>query len=105
MRVLVHLIHGAHSCVWLALLRLLDKARGLFFNGQMKEILRTNDATTIPFACALLQGEGIETFVLDVHMSVLEGSVGVLPRRVMVQDDDFAAAVVVLNDNKIVTGL
>ena len=58
----------------------------------MKELLRSTDPTVIAFASALLSGEGIEVFELDVHMSVLEGSIGVLPRRLMVRDDDLTAA-------------
>ncbi|NOX74113.1 MAG: DUF2007 domain-containing protein, partial [Alphaproteobacteria bacterium] len=42
----------------------------------MKELIRTNDPTIIAFAKALLSGEGIDCFELDVHMSVLEGSIG-----------------------------
>jgi hypothetical protein len=69
----------------------------------MKELLRTTDPTIIAFATALLGGEGIEAFPLDVHMSVLEGSLGILPRRVMVRDEDFARAVRVMRDNGIET--
>lgn len=65
----------------------------------MKELLRTNDPTIIPFAEALLQGEGIAVFAMDVNMSILEGSVGILPRRLMVRDADHARAVVVMRDN------
>jgi hypothetical protein len=54
----------------------------------MKELLRTNDLTEIAFAKALLDGEGIAVFELDVHMSLLEGSLGILPRRLMVGDRD-----------------
>ncbi|MEL6978459.1 MAG: DUF2007 domain-containing protein [Pseudomonadota bacterium] len=53
----------------------------------MEEILRTNDPTLLSFASALLSGEDIESVVFDVHMSVLEGSIGVLPRRLMVESD------------------
>ncbi len=52
----------------------------------MRELLRTTDPTLIAFASALLDGEGIETFQMDVHMSVLEGSIGILPRRLMVRE-------------------
>ena len=45
----------------------------------MRELLRTNDPTVIAFSTALLRGEDIDCFVLDVHMSVLEGSIGLLP--------------------------
>jgi hypothetical protein len=65
----------------------------------MREILRTNDPTVIAFSTALLRGEGIDCFVLDVHTSVLEGSIGVLPRRLMVADSDAFRARAVLRDN------
>jgi hypothetical protein len=65
----------------------------------MFEIMRSTDPTEIAFASALLSGEGIEVFVLDVHMSVLEGSIGVLPRRMLVRQADAAEARIVLRDN------
>jgi hypothetical protein len=65
----------------------------------MKELLRTNDPTVIAFASALLEGEDIICFQMDVHMSVLEGSIGILPRRIMVADRDFFLAQAVLRDN------
>ena len=71
----------------------------------MKELLRSNDPTTIAFASALLEGEDIEVFQMDVHMSVLEGSIGILPRRLMVRDADHFRATAVLKDNDIPTGL
>jgi len=55
----------------------------------MKELFQTNDPTKIAFASAILEGEGINSFVMDVHMSVLEGQIGILPRRIMVADQDF----------------
>ena len=61
--------------------------------------MRTTDPTMIAFATALLEGEGIDCFQMDVHMSVLEGSIGVLPRRLMVRDSDHFRASVVLRDN------
>jgi len=70
----------------------------------MKELLRTTDPTIIAYASALLQGEGINCFPIDVHMSVLEGSVGVLPRRVMVRRQDHFRAVAILVDNDIDLG-
>lgn len=71
----------------------------------MKELLRTTDPTIIAFATALLDGEGIATFPLDVHMSVLEGGIGVFPRRLMVRDRDLFIARRVLVDNDIPSGL
>lgn len=67
----------------------------------MKELIRTTDPTVIPYVTALLEGEGIALFVMDVHMSALEGSIGILPRRVMVRDQDLADAQVILRDNNI----
>lgn len=67
----------------------------------MRELLRTNDPTLIAFATALLEGEGIDCFQMDVNMSVLEGSIGILPRRMMVRDRDLFAARAVLRDNDI----
>lgn len=69
----------------------------------MKELLRTNDPTEIAFATALLDGEGIAVFELDVYMSLLEGSLGILPRRLMVADRDLFLARVVMRDNGIGT--
>ncbi|WP_282158356.1 DUF2007 domain-containing protein [Shimia thalassica] len=70
----------------------------------MKELLRSNDPTIIAFASALLRGEGIDCFEMDVNMSVLEGSIGVFPRRLMVPSSDHAAALVVMKDNEIPLG-
>lgn len=65
----------------------------------MKELIRTNDPTVIAFVSALLQGEEIACFPMDVHMSVLEGSIGVLPRRILVADRDLFRARAALRDN------
>jgi hypothetical protein len=70
----------------------------------MKELLRTTDPTTIAFATALLEGEGIAAFQMDVHMSVLEGGLGILPRRLMVRDQDLFMARAILRDNGVDTG-
>jgi hypothetical protein len=70
----------------------------------MKELLKTNDPTIIAFAQALLQGEGIDCFEMDVNISVLEGSIGILPRRIMVRDADHFIASAVLRDNDVPLG-
>jgi hypothetical protein len=62
----------------------------------MKELLRTNDIVKLSWLEALLADAGIETLVLDLHTSVLEGSLGILPRRLMVGEDDHARARMVL---------
>ncbi|MEM8872191.1 MAG: DUF2007 domain-containing protein [Pseudomonadota bacterium] len=65
----------------------------------MEEILRTTDPTEIAFAQALLRGEDIECFVMDVHMSVMEGSIGIFPRRLMVHRSDAFMGRAILRDN------
>ena len=62
----------------------------------MKEILRTNDVIKISWVQALLADAGIEALVLDQHMSILEGSAGAIPRRIMVTSEDYARAQQVL---------
>jgi hypothetical protein len=58
----------------------------------MKELFRTNNVVYLSYAQAVLKDAGIETLVFDGHMSIVEGSLGVLPRRLMVVNDDEAAA-------------
>ena len=52
----------------------------------MTELLRTNDVVLISFIEALLSDSGIEHLVLDQNMSVMEGSIGILPRRILVDE-------------------
>ncbi|OCX62836.1 hypothetical protein BFP70_13630 [Thioclava sp. SK-1] len=70
----------------------------------MKELIRTNDPVRMAIASALLDGEGITSFQLDVHMSVLDGSIGILPRRLMVVDRDLFRAKAILRDNDLLEG-
>ena len=53
----------------------------------MRELIRTNDAVLVSAVVALLEGAGIRSMVFDQNMSVLEGSLGVLPRRLLVADE------------------
>jgi hypothetical protein len=64
----------------------------------MRELVRTNDMVLVSAVVALLDGAGIRHVVLDQNMSVLEGSLGVLPRRVLVPDDEDIAARRLLKD-------
>ncbi len=64
----------------------------------MLELMRTNDAVIISFVEALLKDAGIACFVADRNMSILDGSIGILPRRVMVDEDDLAEARRILTD-------
>jgi hypothetical protein len=52
----------------------------------MREIVRTNDAVLITAIEALLKGANIPHMVLDQNMSVMEGSIGLLPRRILVEE-------------------
>jgi hypothetical protein len=58
----------------------------------MDELLRTNDPVLISVVESLLKEAGIEIWVADQNMSVIEGSLGILPRRVMVPSDQMATA-------------
>lgn len=70
----------------------------------MKELLRSTDPTVMAFASALLQGEDIECFQLDVNMSILEGGIGIFPRRMLVRTEDYDRALRVMRDNDIDLG-
>jgi Putative prokaryotic signal transducing protein len=58
----------------------------------VREIVRTNDTVLVSAIQALLDGAQIPHVVLDQNMSVLEGSLGILPRRLLVSEDHFDAA-------------
>ena len=58
----------------------------------MKELVSSNDVVFLSFTQDLLQQEGIEFTLLDQNMSLMEGSVGILPRRIMVSDEVFNQA-------------
>ncbi len=64
----------------------------------MRELVRTNDAVLVSAIGALLDGAKIRHMVLDQNMSVLEGSLGILPRRVLVAEEDIPAARRLLTD-------
>ncbi|HEX2761933.1 MAG TPA: DUF2007 domain-containing protein [Rhizomicrobium sp.] len=58
----------------------------------MRAVLSTTDPVVLNYAANVLSQEGIESVVFDTHASVMDGSMGFLPRRLMVLDDDFARA-------------
>lgn len=53
----------------------------------MEELLRANDPVLLSFAQAVLKDAGIQSHIFDQNMSVLEGSIGVLARRLVVSSD------------------
>ncbi len=64
----------------------------------MRELVRTNDAVLISAIEALLKGAHIGHMVVDQNMSVLEGSIGIFPRRILVGDDEIEVARRLLED-------
>ncbi|HWG04515.1 MAG TPA: DUF2007 domain-containing protein [Beijerinckiaceae bacterium] len=64
----------------------------------MIELIRTNDLVLISLVEAILGGERIGFFVADQHMSAVEGSLGFLPRRILVAEDDEVKARRVLSE-------
>ena len=64
----------------------------------MRELVRTNDAVLISAIEALLNGAQIAHMVVDQNMSVMEGSIGIFPRRILVEDDQVQAARRLLRD-------
>jgi hypothetical protein len=58
----------------------------------MRELVRTNDAVLITAIEALLNGADIDHMVVDQNMSVLEGSIGIFPRRILVGEDQIDTA-------------
>jgi len=64
----------------------------------MKELTRSNDVVFLSWARAFLADAGIETMVLDNYTSVIEGSIGAIPRRLMVADRDHERAKALLDE-------
>ena len=64
----------------------------------MRELVRTNDIVLVSAIGALLDGANIDHLIADQNMSIIEGSLGILPRRILVHDDDMHAARQVLAD-------
>lgn len=58
----------------------------------MKELVRSNDPVKLSWLQALLRDAGIETAVLDSHMSTLEGTLPILERRLAVLEEDYSRA-------------
>jgi len=64
----------------------------------MRAVLKTNNPVVLNFAEVLLRDAGIAAVVFDAAASVMDGSMGMLPRRLMVDDEDYEAAHRVLTD-------
>jgi hypothetical protein len=64
----------------------------------LRELVRTNDIVLVSAIGALLDGANIRHVVVDQNMSIIEGSLGILPRRILVHDQDNGAARQILTD-------
>lgn len=64
----------------------------------MREILKSNNVVELNFAEVVPKDAGIPSVVLDSHMSIMDGSMVILPRRLMVSDEDEARAQAILKD-------
>ncbi len=64
----------------------------------MKELLRTNDVVLLSFLETRLREAGIDPVIFDTNASIVEGSLGVLPRRLMVIDEDAGRAAQVVEE-------
>ena len=64
----------------------------------MKELFSTTDITKFVYAETILNSNDIVSFALDENISVLEGSIGILPRRLMVLENDYEQALELLED-------
>ena len=74
----------------------------------MKELVRSNDPVFISWLMAALDGAGIHAVLLDQHMSIVEGSLGILPRRVLVAAEQLEAAKAIIEagpDQSVVEGI
>ncbi len=69
-----------------------DVSRSQVDGHGMKELLRTNDVVRLSWAQARLRDAGIDSLVLDHHTSLVEGSIGAIPRRLMVAEEDHRRA-------------
>ena len=64
----------------------------------MIELIRSNDLVLLSYIRALLQAENIRFVGLDEHMNMMDGNIGAIPRRVMVDDEQFNKARQLLKD-------
>lgn len=64
----------------------------------MREILKTNNPVELSFARAVLDEAGIVSVVFDAEMSVMDGSLGILPRRLMVADAEAVEALALIRE-------
>jgi len=64
----------------------------------MRVVLQSNCPVRLSFLACLLRDAGVETLLLDGHVSAMEGGIGAFPRRLAVDDDDEHQALRVLRE-------
>lgn len=64
----------------------------------MYELMRTSDPVLVSFVEALLREQRIDYHVADINTSVVEGSIGIFPRRILIATSDSEAARALLVD-------
>ena len=69
-----------------------DRRARFDYKNSMRAVLKTTDPVALNYAANVLSQEGIESVVFDAHASVMDGSMGFMPRRLMVLDEDFDRA-------------
>ncbi len=67
----------------------------------MKELVKTNDIVIISLIEVLLREQSINYIILDQNMSILEGSLGVIPQRIMTINEDHLRARQILIDAQV----
>jgi hypothetical protein len=58
----------------------------------MRVVLKTNNSVVLSYATHVLEESGIAVVVFDTHASIMDGSMAMVPRRLMVADEDFMRA-------------
>jgi len=64
----------------------------------MEELLRTNNPVTLSFVESLMRDAGIGVLVADENMSIMDGSLGILPRRILVESERIEQARRIVRD-------
>ncbi len=64
----------------------------------MRVLLTSNNPVRLSFVASLLADARIDSVILDLHASIMDGSIGAIPRRLAVATEDYAAALRILRD-------
>jgi hypothetical protein len=62
----------------------------------MRAVLKSNNPVLLSYATDLLSQAGIESVIFDTHASIMDGSMAMVPRRLMVLEEDYSLAVTLL---------